>query len=177
MRSAIVIGLHLTIPEPQLPDAATREHRKRLFWTAYVFDRLCASNLNHPPAIQDDDISVELPCDGVFTQTRTSSFVDAEYHIANIRLAGLRTAVIRSVYNVQSQAQGTCANLSNRVQTCLKDLQLWYQQLPRLLQIDETAMDDPQDLRVVSIHLFFYQVSHPASCSRRASLLMLFSSA
>ncbi|KAK1488196.1 fungal specific transcription factor [Colletotrichum tamarilloi] len=72
VRVAIVIGLHLNIPESQLPDPLVRRHRKSLFWTAYIIDRLYAANLNHPPAIQDDDIGVDLPC-----EPSTSSSTDS----------------------------------------------------------------------------------------------------
>ncbi|KAI0866554.1 fungal-specific transcription factor domain-containing protein [Xylaria cubensis] len=156
MRTAIVIGLHLNIPGSQLTDARLREHRKRLFWTAYVIDRLCASNLNHPPAIQDDDIGVDLPSD-VSISTLTEDDGNAYCYVANIKLAELLTAVIRSVYRVQTQAEGTCANLSSRVQVCLKNLQTWFGNLPPPLQIDDNSMDEPHDLKVVSLHLRFYQ--------------------
>ncbi|KAI0010459.1 fungal-specific transcription factor domain-containing protein [Xylariaceae sp. FL0662B] len=136
MRAAIVIGLHLNIPESQLPDARLRDHRKRLFWTAYIIDRLCASNLNHPPTIQDDDIGVDLPSD-ISSSTLTEEYGDSDYHVANIKLAGLLTTVIRSVYSARTQADGTCANLSNR--------------------IDDESMDEPRELKVISLHLRFYQ--------------------
>ncbi|KAI0543409.1 fungal-specific transcription factor domain-containing protein [Xylaria curta] len=156
MRTAIVIGLHLNIPESQLPDFKLREHRKRLFWTTYIIDRLCASNLNHPPAIQDDDIGVGLPSD-VPISAPTEDDGDAYCDVANIKLAGLLTAVIQSVYRVQTQAEGTCANLSSRVQVCLKSLQAWFGNLPARLKIDDNSMDEPHDLKIVSLHLRFYQ--------------------
>ncbi|KAI1740741.1 hypothetical protein F4680DRAFT_447597 [Xylaria scruposa] len=156
MRTAIVIGLHLNIPGPQLPDAKLHEHRKRLFWTVYIIDRLCASNLNLPPAIQDDEIGIDLPSD-VSISAPTEDDGDAYYNVANIKLAGLLTAVIRSVYRVQNQAEGTCANLSSRVQVCLKNLQTWFGNLPARLQIDDNSIDEPHDLKVVSLHLRFYQ--------------------
>lgn len=163
MRFAIVIGLHLNIPMSQLPDARILEHRKRLFWTAYIIDRLSAANLNHPPAIQDDDVGVDLPSE-ISTLGPTDSWDDSEYHIASIKLAGLLTVTIRSVYSlVRNQDQVTCANLSSRVQGCLKDLQSWFEGLPRPLQLDESSMNEPHDHKIVSLHLRFYQVGHPAT--------------
>lgn len=162
MRLAIVIGLHLNIPESQLPDARILEHRKRLFWTAYIIDRLCAANLNHPPAIQDDDIGVDLPSE-ISTSGPTDSWGNPEYHIASIKLAGLLAVTIRSVYSlVRKQDEGTCVNLSSRVQGCLKDLQSWLKSLPRPLQLEENCINEPQDHKVVSLHLRFYQVGYLA---------------
>lgn len=161
MRFAIVIGLHLNIPESQLPDARILEHRKRLFWTAYVIDRLCAANLNHPPAIQDNDIGVGLPSE--IPASNPTGWGDSEYHISSIKLAGLLTVTIRSVYSlVRNQDEGTCANLSSCVQGCLKDLQSWFDSLPRPLQLDENSINDHHDHKVVSLHLRFYQVGHLA---------------
>ncbi|KAK1702105.1 fungal-specific transcription factor domain-containing protein, partial [Colletotrichum lupini] len=156
VRVAVVIGLHLNIPESQLPDPMVRRHRKSLFWTAYIIDRLYAANLNHPPAIQDDDIGVDLPCEPS-DSTSTDSRGDSDYHVADIRLAGLLTSIIRSVYSVRTQAEGTCANLSSRVHGCLKDLQSWVEILPGPLQIGDGSLNQPHDHKVVALHLRFYQ--------------------
>jgi hypothetical protein len=156
-RTAIVIGLHLNVPESQLPDPRIREHRKRLFWTAFVLDRIFAAKLNHPPAIQDEDIDLDLPSE-VPTSTPSDSFGDAEYHIANVTLARLLSSVIRSVYNVKKQAEGTCADVLSRAQACLNDLQSWYEALPRRFQIEEKSLDEHHELQIVSLHLRFYQV-------------------
>ncbi|KAL1614668.1 hypothetical protein SLS54_009541 [Diplodia seriata] len=160
MRSAIVAGLHLNVPESQLPDPGTREHRKRLFWTAYIFDRMWASKLGHPPAIQDDDIGVDLPSETSVGQL-ASDFAGSAYHIANIRLASLLTKIIRSVYSLHKQSHGE--NLSTRVHKSLQDLQAWVEELPPHLQIDHSS-EKTHDLKTVSLHLAFNQVGiqpHP----------------
>lgn len=156
-RTAMVIGLHLNVPESQLPDPRIREHRKRLFWTAFVLDRIFASKLNHPPAILDDDIDLDLPSE-VTTSIPNDSFGDAEYQVANITLARLLSSIIRSVYSVRKQAQGTCADVSSRAKACLNDLQSWYESLPRRFQIDDKSMDDHHERQIISLHLRFYQV-------------------
>ncbi|KAI7780381.1 fungal specific transcription factor [Diaporthe eres] len=155
-RTAIVIGLHLNVPESQLPDPRIREHRKRLFWTAFVLDRIFASRLNHPPAIQNEDIDLDLPSETP-TSTPSDSFGDAEYHVANITLARLLSSIIRSVYSVRKQAEGTCADVSSRAQACLNDLQSWYEALPSRFQINDKSLDDHHELQIVSLHLRFYQ--------------------
>ncbi|KAK7699629.1 hypothetical protein SLS64_011583 [Diaporthe eres] len=139
------------------PTIQIREHRKRLFWTAFVLDRIFASKLNHPPAIQDDDIDLDLPSE-IPTPTPSDSFGDAEYHVANVTLARLLSSIIRSVYSVRKQAEGTCADVSSRAQACLNDLQSWYEALPRRFQIDDKSLDDHHELQIVSLHLRFYQV-------------------
>ncbi|KAK0638023.1 putative transcriptional regulatory protein C3C7.04 [Lasiodiplodia hormozganensis] len=154
MRSAIVAGLHLNVPESQLPDPGVREHRKRLFWIAYIFDRMWASKLGHPPAIQDDDIGVDLPSEPPVGSKYSNDFTDSAYHVANIRLTSLLTKVIRSVYSLRKQNQGD--SLSTRVHQSLKDLQSWVESLPPQLQIDHSS-ETTHDLKTISLHLAFNQ--------------------
>ncbi|KAK1994954.1 fungal-specific transcription factor domain-containing protein [Colletotrichum falcatum] len=150
MRMAIVIGLHLNIPESQLRDPDLREHRKRLFWTAYIFDRVWASKLGHPTAIQDSDIGIDLPSEPVAGQRFGRDFGDTAYHIASLRLAALVTKTVRSIYAQRNQGDAT---LSTRVQQALKDLRSWVEDLPSHLQIDNAGTGPTS----ISLHLSFNQ--------------------
>ncbi|KAK2022924.1 hypothetical protein LX32DRAFT_173903 [Colletotrichum zoysiae] len=153
MRMAIVTGLHLNVPEPQLRDPGLREHRKRLFWTAYVFDRVWASKLGHPTAIQDGDIGIDLPSEPPVAGRRPSGgdFGDAAYHVASLRLAALVTKTVRSIYGQRGRGD---AALPTRVQQALKDLRSWAEDLPSHLQIDNAGGTGPTS---VSLHLSFNQ--------------------
>ncbi|KAI3529766.1 fungal specific transcription factor [Colletotrichum filicis] len=156
MRMAIVMGLHLNIPESQLRDPDLREHRKRLFWTTYIFDRIWASKLGHPTAIQDSDVGVDLPSeaenDGVaVVRTHATDFEDTAYHVASLRLAALITKTVRSIYGQRSQGEAT--TLSTRVQQALKDLRAWVEDLPTHLQLDNAGTGP----KPISLHLSFNQ--------------------
>ncbi|KZL70569.1 fungal specific transcription factor, partial [Colletotrichum incanum] len=150
MRMAIVMGLHLNIPESQLRDPDLREHRKRLFWTTYIFDRIWASKLGHPTAIQDSDIGIDLPSEPIAGQRCGDDFDDTAYHIASLRLAALVTKTVRSIYGQRNQGEAT---LSTRVQQALKDLRAWVEDLPSHLQV-ENAGTGP---KWISLHLSFNQ--------------------
>ncbi|EFQ25330.1 fungal specific transcription factor domain-containing protein [Colletotrichum graminicola M1.001] len=150
MRMAIVMGLHLNIPESQLRDPDLREHRKRLFWTTYIFDRVWASKLGHPTAIQDSDIGIDLPSEPVASQTFGDDFGDTAYHIASLRLAALVTKTVRSIYGQRNQGDAT---LSTRVQQALKDLRTWVEDLPSHLRIDNAGTEPT----CISLHLSFNQ--------------------
>ncbi|KAH7317103.1 fungal-specific transcription factor domain-containing protein [Stachybotrys elegans] len=159
LRCAIVMGLHMSTPESKLPNLGAREHRQRLFWTAYMFDRLWGAHLRHPAGIQDDEIGVELPSRHISMQqpmVRTSAFdhVEFEYYQASIKLTGLLTNVTRLVYGLGEQHQDK--PLSERVQQALNELQLWVSHLPAALQIDG-VLEARTDPRIVSLHLLFYQ--------------------
>lgn len=152
---AIVMGLHLNIPESQLRDPATREHRIRLWWTTYVFDRMWSSKLGHPFAIQDNDIELSLPSTpAVVSETDAQDFADPAYYTASVKLASLASRIIRTIYARGNQS----TSLSNRVQQALKDLRSWVEELPSQLQIDSHARTDVVP-SPVTLHLSFNQVS------------------
>ncbi|KAM0490622.1 hypothetical protein ACHAP8_011392 [Fusarium lateritium] len=92
VRLSVVMGLNLNVPESQLRDAGAREHRNRVWWTAYSFDRMWASRLGHPVAIREDEIQVDLPTDPVL-EIPSDDFTDSSYFIASIRLASLAAKV------------------------------------------------------------------------------------
>ncbi|KAI6782178.1 uncharacterized protein J7T54_002415 [Emericellopsis cladophorae] len=160
MRMAIVIGLHLHIPPSQIGDAAVCEHRKRVFWSAYIIDRMWASMLGHPPAVQDEDIDVGLPSDVVVAPELAGDFADAAYYIASLRLASVVTRTIRSIYG----RRNTGKTFTARVQQALTDLRVWVEELPSHLHVDAQGFADSVP-KPVSLHLSFNQVSRFASRS------------
>ncbi|KAL4939138.1 hypothetical protein BDV06DRAFT_231264 [Aspergillus oleicola] len=144
VRLAIIMGLHLNIPESQIPDAGDREHRKRIFWTAYTFDRMWAAKLGYPSAVRDEEVEVNLPSD----ISDASDFPDRDYFVARIGLARLSGSIIYIIYGTKSQA----TSLSHRVQEAFGDLRRWLSDLPSSLQPDTQAVGDV-DTKARSLHL------------------------
>ncbi|KAF5242651.1 hypothetical protein FAUST_3190 [Fusarium austroamericanum] len=157
VRLSVVMGLNLNVPESQLRDAGAREHRNRVWWTAYSFDRMWASRLGHPVAIREDEIQVDLPTDPVL-ETPSDDFTDSSYVIASIRLAGLAAKVINSIYTRRPQQK----TLSQRVQEALKDLRAFVEELPAHLHIEPTDAPEPSP-KPLSLHLYFNQVAITAT--------------
>lgn len=151
------MGLHLNVPESQLRDAGAREHRNRVWWTAYSFDRMWASRLGHPVAIQDDDIEVDLPTDPVL-DTPSDDFADSSYFIAGLKLARLAAKVINAIYTRRPQQK----TLSQRVQEALRDLRAFVEELPPHLHIEPTDAPEPSP-KPLSLHLYFNQVAITAT--------------
>lgn len=146
------MGMHLNMPESLLSDQAAREHRVRIWWTAYVFDRTWAAKLGHPVSVHDDDIDVDLPRgDGVVGH---EDFGDHEYILRNIELARLTGRIIPSIYGRRKQQK----SFSQRVQQALSDLTSWVESLPNHLQLhrSEDGMASPNN--VIYLHLTFNQV-------------------
>ncbi|KAF5660121.1 transcription activator [Fusarium heterosporum] len=157
VRVSVVMGLHLNVPESQLRDAGAREHRNRVWWTAYSFDRMWASRLGHPVAIRNEDIEVDLPTDPVL-DVPSDDFGDSSYFIASIRLAQLAARVINSIYTRKPQQK----TLSQRVQEALKDLRAFVEELPPHLHIEPTDAPEPSP-KPLSLHLYFNQIAITAT--------------
>lgn len=163
------MGLHLNIPEVHSTDHETKEHRKRLWWTAYIFDRLWASKMGNPVTIQDDDVEVDNPSWTSGTQHQ-EDFGDHEYLIASIKLAKLAGRMTASIYG-RSMQQGS---FSQRVQHSLKELTNWVERLPDQLQIKLDSTSSTASDAIISLHLLFNQVSSRTldpSCSKLTEIV------
>lgn len=149
------MGLHLKVPEYQLSDRGAREHRHRIWWTAYICDRMWASKLGQPASIQDDDVDVDLPSSEGLTGPQARDFGDPDYIIASIKLARLATHIISSIY----KRKGQHGAFSQRVQQALRNLRSWVEELPSHLQLDTEESLQTKTKPIVYLHLSFNQVS------------------
>jgi proline utilization trans-activator len=154
VRVAIIMGLHFNVPEPLLTDPAAREHRVRVWWTAYIFDRMWATKLGYPVAIQDSDIHLDLPSN----KFADSDFADCAYSVAEIGLARISGQIIHSIYGKTSQQ----TPLSERVHDSLSALRRWLKELPMSLQMDPTR-NNMAEQKPESLRLLFNQVRTPTS--------------
>ncbi|KAG6353743.1 hypothetical protein INS49_005452 [Diaporthe citri] len=157
------MSLHLKVPPTILPDLAAREHRNRVWWTAYTFDRMWSANLGFPPAISDNEMKVDLPSNP-HEQIDTADFPDRSYFVARITLAKLTSRTMNAIYGYDAQAK----SLSERVQSAFRDLRTWMDELPESLKVDGTAQSK-SDSRACSLQLFFNQVMSYASYSLLAT--------
>jgi proline utilization trans-activator len=152
IRLGIVMGMHLNIPEPLLRDRAAREHRIRIWWTAYMFDRTWSSKLGHPVSVHDDDFDVDSPSkDGLADD---EDFGDHEYVLRNIELARLTGRIVPLLYGRRRQTKP----FSHRVQQALTELTKWVENLSSHLQLHrgEDATITPSN--IIYMHLTFNQV-------------------
>ncbi|CEL10270.1 hypothetical protein ASPCAL13392 [Aspergillus calidoustus] len=152
--SAVIMGLHLNVPDTQLSDPCVREHRNRVWWTAYCFDRMWAAKLGYPAAIRDDEIEVDLPSNPICDASNASDFPDRDYFVARIGLSRLSGSIIHSIYGQRSPR----TSLSLRVQEAFRDLRSWLENLPLSLRID-SKHEAELDPRARSLHLLFNQLA------------------
>ncbi|KAL2815081.1 fungal-specific transcription factor domain-containing protein [Aspergillus cavernicola] len=157
MRLGLCIGLNHNIPESQLIDPVERQHRVRIWWTIYIFDRMWASKMGLPSQILDDDIHLDLPSSILPTHLYAEQFSDAEYLQANIKLARIVGETIAKLYSRRKYNE----TFLQRVQKLLKALKNWVDTLPEHLRLN---VDEPEmNLRhVTSLHLAFNQLNDDA---------------
>lgn len=153
LRLCIILGLHIEIGESQLRDPAMREHRCRLWWTAYRFDRLWASKIGWPPSIPDDSIEIGLPSDEGLSQEVRGDFEDAEYMIMSVRLARMLNHAVNTLYVRKRQP----TSFSERVQVAVRALRDWADGLPAHLKLEEGESIRNPESHVLYLHLAFNQ--------------------
>ena len=157
----VLMGLHLNIPPAQLSDPIIREHRNRVWWTAYIMDRMWAFRLGCPPAIQDEDVRVDLPSNPLINGKPPEDFPDAGYYSAYAKLARIATNVVRSIHSEKDQT----TTLFSKVQQRLKELKAWVEELPPYLHMAHTSSalspnyHNYHNYDILSLHLTLNQVN------------------
>lgn len=154
LRVCVILGLHIEISESQVRDKALREHRCRLWWTAYCFDRMWASKIGWPPSIPDDSVEIGLPSDEGLPSEARSELHDAEHIVFVVRLARLTMNAVNSLYVRKRQP----TSFSERVQTTVQALSEWSTDLPARLQLNAEDTGSQNERHVVFLHLSFNQV-------------------
>ena len=153
MRLSLCIGMNHNIPESQLIDPVERQHRVRIWWTIYIFDRMWGSKMGLPSQILNDDIHLDLPSNVGPPQLHEEQFSDTDCLTANVKLARIVGETIAKLYSRRKYTE----TFLQRVQKLLKALKHWVETLPghiRLNQEDPEANKKP----ITSLHLAFNQV-------------------
>ncbi|KAJ5807635.1 hypothetical protein N7447_011091 [Penicillium robsamsonii] len=149
MRLGLTVGLNHNIPESKCPDPIERQHRIRLWWAIYVFDRMYGSKVGWPIQISDADIYVEMPSK-VPDDIHDDHTSDTEYLIASIELAKITGQVIDHVYSRKKFPE----SFLQREQKLLISLKKWSGALPPQIRLNRDGLV-PKN--VVSLHLQFNQ--------------------
>lgn len=155
---AVILGLHLNMPAVPSTDPAQQEHRIRVWWTAYTLDRMWASMLGCPPAIQDEDVKVDLPSQVVSEGALSEDFGFAGYYSALAKLSGILMRAVRSIYTGRDQGVALFVKVQERV----RELKAWVKELPPCLHLGPSTGTNPayHNYDVLALHLTLNQVFH-----------------
>ncbi|PYH87930.1 fungal-specific transcription factor [Aspergillus ellipticus CBS 707.79] len=152
MRLGLTIGMNHNVPESQIIDPVERQHRVRIWWTIYIFDRMWGSKMGLPSQILDDDIHLDMPSNITPPPLHEGQFSDTEYLKANITLARIVGETIAKLYSRRKYSE----TFLQRVQKLLKALKNWVETLPKHLRLEQ---EEPEMSRTPegSLHLSFNQ--------------------
>lgn len=157
MRLSLILGLNHNIPERQCIDPIEREHRVRIWWAVYIFDRMWGSKTGFPLQIRDEDIHVDMPTEVVSLNTAVAAeqFSDTAYLVASVQLARIVGQIVEKIYSRKEQRE----SFLQREQQLLLALQGWMRELPVHIRLPSPGGEGPPGKHIISLHLQFNQVS------------------
>lgn len=149
VRSSTCLGLHRSIPETSIMSLIEREHRIRLWWTVYIFDRSTCSKLGQPLTIQDSDMDVGMPSLDTLIPESQTKLGSPDHLIAYINLAQITGFIMRDIYAPSPKANG--GRLVHNVRAILQKLRKWDAHVPaRLRWSAETGV--PRSVASLQLH-------------------------
>ncbi|EKD17207.1 uncharacterized protein L3040_008850 [Drepanopeziza brunnea f. sp. 'multigermtubi'] len=154
-RMAMALGMHREGTSGGFDDME-REVRKRVWWTAYMFEQNQCAILGRPCAIDDTEVNItypnELMLDG-------GASVPPGYIDHSVRLMKLLSDVRRKIYSSPSSAtqQGKSPKMNVAVQFLL-DLDSWSHSLPTPLRLENLPQVPKHRRAVILLHITFYQI-------------------
>lgn len=152
LRAALILGWHVDAEMNSL-NTFELEHRRRLWWTVYMYERMLSSKAGLPLSFTDDSISTELPKDIDMTLTDFPKdakdvrgyyiFPSAEYINNCVTITQINAIILSHLYTKQPTI-----NILPVVSDLVHRLINWKNQLPEFLKID-FQNDDLQISRLI----------------------------
>lgn len=130
-----------------------REHRKRVWWTAFCVDRAISTELGLVPAYVNVGGSLEYPSSDGLTLEDQEEFYDAELLTAHIKLCEIKTLVVDTVSQLKSRDISGPYEIIGR---CLQALDLCGRQMPE--RVFSGSGSIPESRICLSIALRYHQV-------------------
>ncbi|KAL1905636.1 hypothetical protein Sste5344_008574 [Sporothrix stenoceras] len=130
VRQCIELGLHR---QRARGDAAVDEHRRRLFWSVYIFERKTALVLGRPFALSDEEIDAQLP--GSIGEANDD---EVRFHRAHVELYQLHTQIRLALYQLKREGHGHRVQLKATLSKLLGELDAWKS---KVLQTFDPARD------------------------------------
>lgn len=134
LRACLILGLHVDAQR----DTLTRfelEHRRRLWWTVYMFERMLSSKAGLPLSFTDNTITTELPDDFDMTNPPPDCehyiFPEAEYITNCVRITQINAQILNKLYQKQPDS-----NILPVLKDVVTQLLEWRRSLSDFLQVD-----------------------------------------
>lgn len=147
LRLSTCLGLHRSLPEDSKLSPIDREHRVRLWWTVYIFDRSTSSRLGQPLTIDDVDIDVGLPSSDSLPSDAQEKLASPANLIAHVNISRITGLIMRDIYGPSSRANS--GSFVQNVRTILQKLKNWDAHVPNSLRWNHGA---PRSVASLQLH-------------------------
>ncbi|KAH0020670.1 hypothetical protein KCU78_g6377, partial [Aureobasidium melanogenum] len=147
LRMAISLALHQEVPDPRL-DEASKEQRRRIWWSVYSLDRILCVKSGNPLTIDDQDIAVKLP-NRLSNEPEYCPAVCLRHYTQLSRILG---RIMKTIYRRTPKSGST---LIASVSEIMTDLSTWHRDLPNELRFDPAKLNVSRES--VSTFLHYHQ--------------------
>ena len=147
LRACLLLGWHFDAQSDFLT-ANEIEHRRRLWWTIYMFERMFSSKAGLPLSLTDYTIAVDLPTD--INETDNDYIFPKSDSIKNcVKIVQINGQILNKLYQRQPSK-----NILPILKIILRKLLNWRKNLPQFLQTDFHVSDSDFEISRLSTNLF-----------------------
>ncbi|QLQ80636.1 hypothetical protein HG537_0D06370 [Torulaspora globosa] len=134
LKASLIVGMHVDAQRESLTRYEL-EHRRRLWWTVYMFERMLSCKAGLPLSFMDETISTELPDDFDMSNPPPGSehyiFPEAEYITNCVKIVQINAQILNKLYQRQPSS-----NILPTLKHIVKQLLEWRNNLSSFLQVD-----------------------------------------
>ena len=164
-RMALSLGMHREGAAGEF-DSIERELRRRVWWTLYMFEQNLCTILGRPTAIDDSEVTITLPNEGILDG---GDCVPPSYIDYAVRLTKLSSEIKRKIYATPNSNLKECeAPDTSIADDLLQKLESWHHSLPPYLRLECLSNIPKQRRAVLLLHI---QYRHAQSLVTRPYIL------
>jgi proline utilization trans-activator len=139
LRASLILGMHVDADKENVTRYEL-EHRRRLWWTVYMYERMLSSKAGLPLSLSDSSIGTELPDDfDMFNPPPGCEhyiFPEAEYITSCVKITQINAKILSCLYQRQPDT-----NILPVLAELVGQLIEWKQNLPDFLKQDFSQKD------------------------------------
>ena len=161
LRAALILGWHVDAEKESL-NRFELEHRRRIWWTVYMYERMLSSKAGLPLSFADDSVSTELPVDfkidlSDFPRDELDVrgyyiFPPADYINNCVTITQINAVILSSLYT-----KTPTYNILPIVSDLVQRLITWKNSLPSHLHVDYTPEEPKVSRLIVNLMTEYYQ--------------------
>lgn len=155
LRASLILGMHVDA-EKENVSRYELEHRRRLWWTVYMYERMLSSKAGLPLSLNDNSIATELPDDfDMFNPPPGCEhyiFPEAEYITNCVKITQINAKILSCLYQKQPDS-----NILPVLAELVGQLIEWKKELPDFLRQDFSQKDLQISRLVTNIMTEYFQ--------------------